>query len=93
MASFTVRVELHQGSLVEYERLHLAMAKVGFLRSITSDDGTRYLLPTAEYNYEGIATVEQIVNMARGAVNMTGRAAGVLVTEALRRSWVGLPFA
>ena len=50
MASFTVRVELHQATWVDYETLHAAMAQKGFSRQIKGDDGKTYQLPLAEYN-------------------------------------------
>jgi hypothetical protein len=50
MTSFTTRVELHQVRRTDYDQLHLEMEQEGFERTISSDDGTDYHLPTAEYN-------------------------------------------
>lgn len=90
MARFTVRVELHGASTLDYERLHLAMAQFGALRTITSDQGTRYALPTAEYNVESNVTSEQVLASAQVAAAQTGKASAIIVTEALKRSWFGL---
>lgn len=50
MASFTVRVELHNATEGDYEELHAAMENEGFIRPIQGSDGKVYRLPTAEYN-------------------------------------------
>jgi len=50
MAAVVVRVELHGATTEEqYSRLHDAMRRAGFGRTITSGDGTQYWLPTATY--------------------------------------------
>jgi hypothetical protein len=53
MASFITRVELHSATHSDYETLHSEMGREGFLRTIVSDQGVRYHLPTAEYSYIG----------------------------------------
>jgi hypothetical protein len=93
MASFTVRVELHQASYQDYENLHAAMARAGFSRFITSDDQKVYQLPTAEYDRECNVTIAQVLEQARAAANSTGKTNAVLVTEAGRRMWNGLAIA
>jgi hypothetical protein len=90
MASFTIRVELHQASYQDYENLHAAMEKAGFSRSITSDEGKVYHLPTAEYDRESGLTTAQVLEQAKAAANSTGKTNAVLVTEAVRRMWNGL---
>lgn len=91
MTSFTVRVELHNANYEDYEALHAAMAKAGFSRQITSDGGTTYQLPTAEYNRKGDLTRSQVLEQAKAAAKSTGKPYGVLVTESAGRSWDGLP--
>lgn len=93
MAAFTIRIELYNGSTSDYERLHLAMSQYGFLRTIVADSGDRYALPTAEYNYEGLGTINDVLGNAQKAVAQSGRPAGIFVTEAVRRLWIGLPTA
>lgn len=88
MARFTTRVELRDATWSDYELLHRVMAQAGFVRTITSDSGVTFDLPDAEYNFEGAATIDQVLQAARSAANSTGRQNGVLVTEAVQRKWV-----
>jgi hypothetical protein len=88
---YTTRVELHRASGDDYENLHAAMLRQGFSRKIQSDDGTWYHLPTAEYNYEGPAALQQVLAAAETAATTTERAFGLLVTESKARMWKGLP--
>jgi len=90
MSSFTTRVELHDAVYTDYETLHAQMAARGFSRIIVSDDGKRYQLPSAEYNFEGQATIERVRELANAAAGVTGRSHAVLVTQGERRAWIGL---
>jgi hypothetical protein len=90
MPAFTIRVELHNASYSDYETLHAAMARRGFSRQITSDDGVTYQLPTAEYERSGNLTTQQVLDAAKAAAAETGKTFAVLVTEATRRMWIGL---
>lgn len=87
---YTTRVELHQADADDYESLHAAMEKRGFSRRITSDDGVIYHLPTAEYNYEGTSTIDEVIAAAKLAAATTGCRYSVLVTESVRRKWQNL---
>ena len=87
---FTTRVELHQAGFEDYNRLHQEMALEGFSRTITSDDGRVYHLPTAEYNIDANLTFEQVRDRASRAAAKTHKAYAVLVTEGQVRAWVGL---
>ena len=90
MANFTVRVELHKGEWADYERLHTAMEGKGFSRLITADSGTTYNLPWAEYTGSGNFSSMQVLDIARGAADTTGKNNAVLVTESASRAWIGL---
>ena len=90
MPAFTTRVELHAATYSDYETLHAAMARRGFSRLITSDDGATYQLPTAEYNRAGDLTAQQVLEAAKAAASETGKSFAVLVTESSRRMWYGL---
>jgi hypothetical protein len=91
VASFTTRVELKNASTYQdYANLHAAMERCGFARVIRSDNGVTYQMPPAEYNFEGTATIDQIVSAASGAAATTGLSYSVFVTEAVRRSWQNL---
>ncbi len=90
MANFTVRVELHQDALTDYQTLHAAMERQGFSRLIMSDDGKAYQMPWAEYNGSGNLNSAQVRDIARTAANTTGKANATFVTEAQTRAWIGL---
>lgn len=90
MATFTVRVELHDADDDDYDVLHNEMSVRGFSRVIVGDKGVAYHLPTAEYDYEGDIATHTVRAKARAAADETGKKNAVLVTESLRRSWIGL---
>lgn len=91
MAGFNTRVELHSAKAEDYDKLHEAMENQGFSRTITSDDGTTYDLPTAEYDYEGDVTCDQVLEKAKAAADKTGKKYGAIVTESKGRRSTGLP--
>jgi hypothetical protein len=90
MSMFTTRVELHNATWEDYETLHTAMESAGFSRTITSDDGITYQLPTAEYNVVGNYTIQQVFDAAWTAAGSVGKKYAVLVSEAAKRRWNGL---
>ena len=90
MASFTVRVELHNASWSDYETLHEAMAAHGLHRTISSSDGKEYQLPMAEYNLVAAVEKAAVLQMAKQAAAQTGKKAAVLVTDSKGRTWDGL---
>jgi hypothetical protein len=90
MAQFTVRVELHRANQDDYDALHSAMEEEGFTRQIKSSDGTRYQLPTAEYNRSSNKTKQEIRDSAAAAASTTGKKYAILVTQSAGRSWEGL---
>lgn len=90
MASFTARVELHDASWSDYETLHEEMGREGFRRTITSDSGTAYHLPTAEYDFAGTVNRSDVLQKAKSAAARTRKTFAVLVTESTGRTWYGL---
>jgi hypothetical protein len=90
MASFTVRVELHDGDSDDYDVLHGVLKTKGFTNTIVGDSGAKYRLPPAEYNYVGSVTRQDVAGMAKAAANVTGLKSAVLVTESAGRYWDGL---
>jgi hypothetical protein len=90
MPSFTVRVELHEATWSDYDTLH-EMEAEGFRRTIRSDDGATYHLPTAEYDINGSSNLSQVLEKAKTAAARTQKTFGALVTEAKGRTWSGLP--
>jgi hypothetical protein len=91
MPSFTVRVELHEATWTDYETLHDQMGAEGFRRTIRSDDGITYHLPTAEYDMTGLTERSDVLDKAKTAAARTRKNFGVLVTESNGRTWFGLP--
>jgi hypothetical protein len=90
MTSFTTRVELHGALSADYEKLHEAMRRQGFFTAITSDKGTTYYLPTAEYDFVGNLSRTDVLDKAKVAAATTGKAYSVLVTESAGRTWHNL---
>jgi len=90
MASFTTRVELHDAVSGDYTTLHSEMKNKGFKQTITSDDGTVYNLPTAEYNYIGDKTRGEVLGLAKSAAGVVKKSFGILVTESAGRTWHNL---
>jgi hypothetical protein len=90
MTRFTTRVELHDANGLHYEILHNAMAVQGFKRTITADTGAAYHLPTAEYDFDGLADLHQVLEKAKFAAATTQKRAAIIVTESAGRTWSGL---
>ena len=90
MTKFTVRVELHGADDSDYESLHEAMQGKGFSRTIKDGDGIEYHLPTAEYNFSGSGTAQQVLNSAKEAAQTTDYDFEILVTESTSRRWYHL---
>jgi len=90
MASFTTRVELHDANWDDYSKLHEKMRAQGFSQTITSDNGTVYQLPPAEYDYNGVVTRQQVLDKAKAAAAAVKSSYAVLVTESNGRTWWGL---
>ncbi len=93
MAAFMTRVELHDATYYDYESLHVAMEKEGFSRTIVSNQGATYNLPTAEYYRSSQLTIDQILASAERAAASTRKNYGVIVTESNGIRWNGLPVA
>jgi hypothetical protein len=91
MASYIVRVELHQATSADYETLHTKMDQAGFSRKIKAGDGQVYMLPTAEYSYTNTTIdreeVRTKVNSIASSVKINP---AVLVTASNGSCWIGL---
>jgi hypothetical protein len=90
MSSFTTRVELHGAIWQQYDLLHAAMERSGFRRWVlgVNAHGThRFILPTAEYDFEAAMTSEQVRDLALRIANGVKPGAWVLVTEVASRAW------
>lgn len=91
MTSFTTRVELHGATGDDYERLHEAMARAGFTRTIAGVDANgksgTWHLPTAEYDLSSTSTCSQVRDLAKGIADRVKPGAWVLVTQVADRRW------
>jgi hypothetical protein len=85
-----IRVELHYANEAHYEKLHTLMAARGMLRYIVADNGSKYLLPPAEYTTVTNSTRDQVVAAAKECAAAVIRSFAVLVTEASAVAWEGL---
>jgi hypothetical protein len=90
MASFTIRVELHDATWQNYINLAADLAKQGVTDVITADDGTTYKMSPAEYNYDGAASIDDVLNAVGAAAARTGKKHAVFVTQSTQRKWRGL---
>jgi Endoribonuclease GhoS len=87
MTTFITRVELHGADYNDYQNLHAAMARAGFVRTIVGDDGQTYKLPTAEYRIESSSTALLVRDAAKTAANTTGRNSWVLTSQSVTTAW------
>lgn len=46
---YLVRIQLHYETRADYDKLHDAIQKVGFAKTVNSEEGKSYDLPHAEY--------------------------------------------
>lgn len=91
MANFVVRVELHDATWEDYDKLHRAMELAGFSKTIVGDDGIHYELPPAEYHFpESTLNGTQVHKFAKAAANSTQRTNAVVVIDAKGITFSGL---
>jgi hypothetical protein len=64
------------------------MLAAGFVTTITSDAGSVYRLPTAEYNWEGVdISATEMTNAVRAIADAVKIGAWVLVSRTVSRAW------
>jgi hypothetical protein len=91
MANYIARVELHRADNDDYEQLHTSMANKGYSRTIRSDDGKDYQLPTGTYVVSNTnVTIDTALNAAKAAANETGKSSSIIVADWTKASWNGL---
>lgn len=82
MANYVARIELHNATYNDYETLHASAARHGLSRTIVSNDGKKYHLPTGTYIAENTgATLEDAYNAARASATETRKAFWVVVAD------------
>ncbi|WP_179255539.1 type V toxin-antitoxin system endoribonuclease antitoxin GhoS [Burkholderia sp. HI2714] len=91
MAQFLTRVELHNATAADYEKLHTAMQQQKFSRTIPDDSGVRYHLPTAEYYSHGEIAANDVLELAKAAVRSIGKTASIITCNWTQAQWNGLP--
>jgi len=95
MSDYLTRVELHDTKWPdEYvNRLHPAMSREGFSKTITDEKGIVYELPIAEYYKRTSEDVEQVIERAKKAATTTGKKFGIIVGDCTNLKWSGLTIA
>lgn len=86
MAKFTTRVELHDASGSDYNKLHDEMEKEGFTRTWKTDDGTVYHLPEAEYDFRGAKEKDDVLKLAKKAAKRVKSSFEIFVTKSAGRT-------
>lgn len=91
MARYIVRVELYgRPGWEDFDRLHTAMERKGFARTIEADSGVVYDLPNATYYRETSATLSSVLDDAKTAASASWKDSGVLATLTNGIMWNGL---
>lgn len=92
LAAYLVRIELSAATYADYERLHAAMAELGFLKFVAADDGRVFHLPSAEYHGLSHLGIEHLRDAVQYVAGLVKPSAQVLVTKAPSMAW-SLPVA
>jgi len=91
MPNFIARVELHLASYADYESLHIHMQQYSYDRTIKSDDGKTYQLPTGTYvSVGGQSSANTALQAAVAAADATGKTSSVIVADWSSTRWQGL---
>jgi uncharacterized protein (DUF1330 family) len=92
MGDFLTRVNLHDATWPDdySSRLHSAMAREGFSKTITDEKGVVYELPVAEYYKRTSENIEEVLERVKKAVTTTGKKFGVIVGDCTNLKWSGL---
>jgi hypothetical protein len=86
------RVELHSATWDDYETLPAGMQRRGYSRTIRSDNGVTYQLPTGTYvTTNANVTLEVALKAAVEAAGETRRSSSTIVTDWTAARWEGLP--
>lgn len=90
MTYFVTRVALKEAPELANAQLQTAMESRKFYRSLTSDDGVEYQLPSGEFFSIGDIGAADVHRLAAGAVASIGRTAAIVVCECASFVWTGL---
>jgi hypothetical protein len=88
MPNYVARIELHNATYEDYEKLHTAAERRGLLRTIASNNGQKFQLPTGTYVAENTkATLEQAYDAAEAAAKETRKSFWVVVADWASARW------
>lgn len=87
MAQYIICIELHEAGWGNFLEMYKHLAVEGIKDIIASDEGIKYKLPSAECNYEGGATREVVLEMAKCSTRKGARSCSVLVTGSNGCEW------
>jgi hypothetical protein len=90
MATYIARVELHTARDDDYEVLHAQMKLRGYSRTIVGDNRITYQLPTGTYVLGTNVSLQDALNRAGEAANVTGKKSSIIVAEYGAATWRGL---
>lgn len=91
MANYIARVELHAATYEDYESLHGSMQSRGYSRTIASDNGVVYKMPTGTYVARNSnAAIDVALSAAGAAAQETGKCSPVIVADWTQVTWQGL---
>ena len=91
MPAYTVRVELrNHPTSAQYAQLHVAMERLGFVRTIVGWGQVKYQLPTAEYYIISDYTPEALTILVYNAAELIDPECAVLTVEVNNIWWNGL---
>ena len=85
------RVELHAAQGDDYERLHTAMAALGFYRTARATDGVLHKLPTGMYWVESQYNTQTVLGFAQNVLRSVGKTGEITVTCSQETWFAGLP--
>ena len=79
MQQYFVHIELEAASPSDYLRLNQEMANRGFLKTIVSDTGERFILPNGTYRIHSVSGKVSVMTGAKAAASSTGKVNYILV--------------
>ena len=85
--TYIVRVELIDAGEAQYAFLHSAMASAGFRRTIVSDEGDVFRLPSAEYVGRTRLSCLDLLDAVQAIAEFFRPNSHVLITRASEIAW------
>lgn len=90
MTWYAIRIELHNANAEDYQTLHDILDVVEIVRTITSDQGTEYQLPTGMYFTESDRNIDEILSLVKNLAAVARPNPEVFVVETSSMKWTGL---